>query len=329
MPVVSLLKYSINILKLIKMNTKKHRQKRIFIFFYLFSLMGMFTTNAQDKTTEDILKEFVESYTLDPMAQTINFGVLVGEDWWYVQSIRKQEAYKVGKSKQYTFHNFLPNTVTLHKGKPILPTWYFHFVNKKALDNIDQEIWTASTASAKSFGTDIVALNILDMEGYKSGIEDDAIVYEVMEHFWKKGQAEIAYFSRDGSLPTHGVDHVGLYTMKDKRIGWFSIGPDQAANEERGLDKGQVPNLFIITKGRGTAKLGDKTIELKVGMSVFIPQYVKHIIYNPFDEPLEGIVVLFGDNIDFARGKSYMDFLELQHDFYRSYDLSLEEKSNK
>ena len=73
----------------------------------------------------------------------------------------------------------------------------------------------------------------------------------------------------------------------------------------------------------------DKTIELKAGMSVFIPQYVKHVIYNPHDEPLEGIVVLFGDNIDYARGYSFMDFLEQQHDFYKSYDSSISKTTDK
>ncbi len=311
------------------MKVKKNTQNRHLIFFYLLSMISIVSINAQDKTTQDILQNFVESYKVDNMAHTITFGVLVGEDWWYVKSEREQTGYKVGKSKQYTFHNFSPHTVTLHKGKPNLPTWYFHFANKTVLDNIDQQTWTASTASAKSFGSDVVGLNILDLEGFKSGIKDDAIVYEVMEHFWKKGQAEVTYFTRDGSLPTHGVDHVGLYTMKDKRIGWFSIGPEQAANNERGLDKGQVPNLFIITKGKGSVDLGDETIELKAGMSIFIPQYVKHVIYNPNEEPLEGIVVLFGDNIDYARGKSYMDFLELQHDFYKSYDISISKKSDK
>jgi mannose-6-phosphate isomerase-like protein (cupin superfamily) len=305
------------------MKVKKHTQKRHVILICLLSMIGILNMKAQNKTTEDILQSFVESYKADPMAHTITFGVLVGEDWWYVESERKQEGYKVGKNKQYTFHNFAPNTVSLHKGKPNLPTWYFHFADKKVLDNIDQQIWTASTASAKSFGSDVVGLNIVDLEGFESGIKDDAIAYEVMEHFWKKGQAEITYFTRDGSLPTHGVDHVGLYTMKDKRIGWFSIGPEQAANNERGLDKGQVPNLFIITKGKGTAEFGDETIALEPGMSIFIPPYVKHVIYNPHVEPLEGIVVLFGDNIDYARGKSYLDFLEQQHDFYKDFDMSI------
>ena len=305
------------------MKTKSNSKKKQFILFFIWSLTGIISINAQTKTTEEILQGFVESYKKDHMAHTITFGVLVGEDWWHVISERKQEGYKVGKQNQYTFHNFSPHEVTLHQGKPNIPTWYFHFANKDVLDKIDQEIWTTSTASAKSYGSDIVGLNVRDMEGFKSGIKDDAKAYEVMEHFWKKGQVEISYFKRDSSLPTHGADHVGLYTMKDKRIGWFSIGPEQVANAERGLDKGQVPNLFIGTKGKGRAELGDEIIELEAGMSVLVPPYVKHVIYNPYNEPMEGILVLFGDNIDFARGKSYMDFLEQQHEFYEQYDLSI------
>ena len=280
-----------------------HLSRGVVKVFYLvvFTLIAIAGVQAQEQSTESILQSFVDSYKTDAMAHTITFGIKIGEEWWHVQSQRKQEGYLVGKKKQYTFHDFGPHEVTLYAGKPATPTWYFDFANRETLNNINNKVWTASTASAKSFGSDKVALNIRDMEGFNSSIKDDAIVYEVMEHFWKKDQVEITRFSRDGSLPTHGVDHVGLYTMKDKRIGWFSIGPEQAANAERGLDKGQVPNLFIITKGRGRALLGDEEVEIEPGMSVFIGPYVKHVIFNPYDEPLEGIVVLFGDNIDYAR----------------------------
>jgi len=310
------------------MKVKNHTQNRHIIFLYLLSMITVLSINAQDKATKEILQGFVESYKVDNMAHTITFGILVGNDWWHVKSQRKQSGYAVGKKKQYTFHNFGPHNVTIQKGQPSSPTWYFHFANKEVLDNIYKKVWTASTASAKSTGADIVGLNIRDMDGFKSGIREDAIAYEVMEHFWKKDPVEITYFTRDGSLPTHGVDHVGLYTMKDKRIGWFSIGPEQAANAEHGLDKGQVPNLFIITKGRGRADFGDGIVELKPGMSIFIGPYVKHVLYNPYVEPLEGILVLFGDNIDYARGKSYIDFLEQQHQLYNNYDLSIIKDSN-
>ncbi len=294
----------------------------LFVLAILFATAG----NAQTKDTGEILQSFVESYQTDHMAHTITFGIRVGDDWWYVSSVRKQSEYAAGKKKQYTLHDYGPHDVKLFKGQPTSPTWYFHFAGKEVLDNIYTGKWTAATASAKSTGADIVGLNIRDMEGFRSSTGEEAIAYEVMEHFWKRAAVEITYFTRDMSLPTHGVDHVGLYTMKDKRIGWFSIGPEQAANAERGLDKGQVPNLFIVTKGKGRAELGDEIVELKPGMSVFVGPYVKHVIYNPYDEPMEGIVILFGDNSDYVFGKSYMDFLEEQHEFYGKYNMGLPEK---
>lgn len=153
------------------------------------------------------------------------------------------------------------------------------------------------------------------MEGYSFTHKDDGISYQILEHFWKKDAVEITRFNRDSSLPSHGAALVSLYTMKDKRIGWFSLGTDEAANADRNLDKGQVPNLMIFTKGRGKGQFGDGEYDIEPGMSVFIGPYVKHVIYNPYDEPLEGIVVLFGDNIDFAKGQSYLEFLEEEYQF--------------
>lgn len=121
-----------------------------------------------------------------------------------------------------------------------------------------------------------------------------------MEHFWKSDPAEVTRFSRDSSLPSHGAAIVAQYTMKDKRIVWFSLGQEEQANADRGLNKGQVPNLLIFTKGRGKAQIGDEEIDVEAGMSIFVGPYVKHLFYNPNEEPLEGILVLFGDNSDYV-----------------------------
>jgi hypothetical protein len=51
-------------------------------------------------------------------------------------------------------------------------------------------------------------------------------------------------------------------------------------------------------------------------MSIFVGPYVKHVFYNPNPEPLEGILVLYGDNIDYATGQSYPEFLDKQAEFY-------------
>ncbi|TNE47498.1 MAG: hypothetical protein EP344_19575 [Bacteroidetes bacterium] len=297
------------------------------LFSALFFL-AVFSAQAQ-QSTEDILQEFVESYKTDPMAMTATFGIRVGEDWWTVNCIRQQEPYKVGKSQQYTFHNYGPHQVTLQKGQPAEPGWYFRFDNRSVLDSIYTQKWTAATAASRSTMADKVAFDIEDMEGYVSSQGATATAYLILEHFWKKDAVEITRFSRDASLPVHGAAMVSLYLMKDKRIAWFSLGKDEVANGDRNLDKGQMPNLIIFTKGKGKGLFGDQEIDIEPGMSVFIGPYVKHVIYCTGDEPLEGIVVLYGDNIDYAKGQSYMDFIEKEYSFYTENEAQAQAEHNK
>ncbi|MCB0665183.1 MAG: cupin domain-containing protein [Saprospiraceae bacterium] len=272
--------------------------------------------SAQGLTTEQILQEFVQSYRSDPMAMDATFGIKVDQDWWYVVVERKEESYLTGQEKQYTFHNYGPNKVELFPDTPPEPTWYFRISDFNTLKKIADKEWTASTAAAKSTPSDEVAMDIEDMSGFRSDQETTAIAYLIMEHFWKKDQVEVTRFSRQSSLPSHGASIVSLYTMKDKRIAWFSLGTEEVANNDRGLERSQIPNLFIITKGKGKAYIGEEEINLEPGMSVFVGPYVKHVFYNPFAEPMEGILVLFGDNIDYALGQSYLSFLENEYHFY-------------
>jgi len=195
------------------------------------------------------------------------------------------------------------------------------------LEKIDSKVWTASTANARSTAADKVGLDILSMDGFQYTQKTDAVSYQVLEHFWKKDAIEITRFTRDNTLPSHGAELVSLYTMKDKRIGWFTLGTDETANADRRLDKGQVPNLMIFTKGKGKGLFGEEEFDIEPGMSVFIGPYVKHVIYNPYEEPLEGILVLFGDNIDFAKGQSYLEFLEKESDFLESNEKNVRDSS--
>ncbi|WP_299159114.1 hypothetical protein [uncultured Eudoraea sp.] len=298
-----------------KIKTSKKQCASLLLSAAFYLLVYPVQSQENSKEHHAILQSFVESYKTDPMALSVTFGIAVGEEWWHVVSERKEEGYKVGKKKQYTFHNYGPNEVTLHQGKPKEPTWYFKFADASVLQKINAKVWTASTANARSTSADEVGLDILSMDGFIYTQKTDAISYQVLEHFWKKDAIEITHFTRDNTLPSHGAEIVSLYTMKDKRIGWFSLGTDEAANADERLEKGQVPNLMIFTKGKGKGLFGEEEFDIEPGMSVFIGPYVKHVIYNPYEEPLEGILVLFGDNIDFAKGQSYLEFLEREQDF--------------
>jgi mannose-6-phosphate isomerase-like protein (cupin superfamily) len=267
-------------------------------------------------TVEQMLQSFADDYKSDPMAMTADFAIKVGPDWWHVSVRRKQEAVPRGR---LTDHRFGPHEVTLRAGLPPKPTWYVELADKQVLEEIYSGRINAGSGAMQSFASDKVKVETGEMEGYAGGVKGDSERYHAMSHFFTKGIPEITYFGRDKSLPTHGVGAVSLYTMKGNRIAWFSMLKDEAANADPALEAGQVPNLFIITRGRGKAKLGNGEFDLKEGMSVFIAPFVKHVLWNPYDEPMEGILVLFGDNSDAAFGKSYLDLKEGLHDFYGAF----------
>jgi len=264
-----------------------------------------------------IIQSFADDYAHDPMAIDGMFGIRLDDMWWTVSVERTQEAY--APNEKLTFHRFGPHDVVVEEGMPEEPTWYFKIASKKVLDLIASGKVNAGTASMQSFGSDQVGMEIESMEGFEMNSGDEAAMYLALSHFWTKGVPEITRFGRDESLPTHGAAAVSLHTMKGYRIAWFSIGPDEAANDDPRLEEGQVPNLFIVTSGRGRALLADREVELEPGMSVFVPPYTRHVIRNPYDEPLEGILVLYGDNSDFAYGTSYLDYLEDLIDFHSDY----------
>ena len=265
----------------------------------------------------EIIAAFADDYSEDPMATNGTFGIRLDDHWWTVTVERAQESYKPNES--LTFHRFGPHEVTVREGMPEQPTWYFRIASREVLDLIASGTVNAGTAAMQSFGSDQVGVEIEAMEGFSMNSGAEGAMYLALSHFWTKGRPEITRFGRDESLPTHGAAAVSLHTMKGYRVAWFSIGPDEAANEDPRLDEGQVPNLFIITSGRGRALLADEEVEIEPGMSIFVPSYTKHVIRNPYDEPLEGILILYGDNSDFAFGASYPEYLEDLNEFHAGY----------
>jgi mannose-6-phosphate isomerase-like protein (cupin superfamily) len=266
---------------------------------------------------DSIIKAFAEDYARDPMAINGTFGIRLDDYWWTISVVRAQESY--APNERLTFHRFGPHKVDVRDGIPEKPTWYFRIASKEVLDLIASGKVNAGTAAMQSFGSDRVGVEIEAMDGFDMDAGDEGAMYLALSHFWTRGVPEITRFGRDESLSTHGAAAVSLHTMKGYRIAWFSIGPEEAANEDPRLEEGQVPNLFIVTSGRGRAILADKEVEIEPGMSVFVPPYTRHVIRNPYDEPLEGILVLFGDNSDFAFGTSYPDYLEDLNEFNGDY----------
>jgi mannose-6-phosphate isomerase-like protein (cupin superfamily) len=246
-----------------------------------------------------VFERLVADYRNDPMAISGQFGIEIADHFWSVTISRKEKSSSRGR---LTDHEFGPHEVTLRGGKPSEPTFIYVIANMDVLRLLAEGKVNAGTAAMQSFGSDQVGVETGAMEGFEMTSGAEAHLYHHLSHFFTTGVPEIAYFGAEHSLETHGAQMTALHFMKGFRIGYFTMQPEQTANADVRLQKGQMPNLIIITKGRGVGHLGDRTIELKPGMSVFVPPFVRHEFTAVGDEPMEGVVVLYGDNSDFAFG---------------------------
>ena len=263
-----------------------------------------------------IFERLVADYRNDPMAISGYFGIKVADHYWSVTIDRKEKASKRGR---LTDHEFGPHDVKLSDGKPTEPTFVYIIANMDVLRLIAEGKVNAGTAAMQSFGSDQVGLETGSSGGFEMDSGAEAQFYHHLSHFFTTGIPEITYFSVDNSMETHGAQMTALHFMKGFRIGYFTMQPQQTVNEDVRLQKGQMPNLFIITKGRGIGYLGDKKIELEPGMSVFVAPFVRHEFTAVGDEPMEGILVLYGDNSDFAFGTSYPAYLEDIYEYHADY----------
>ncbi|WAT19273.1 cupin domain-containing protein [Aurantiacibacter sp. MUD11] len=273
-------------------------------------------SEAESERVDAILREFVADYRNDPMALNSRFGVKLGQEWWSVEVRRNETASARGR---LTDHSFGPHDIVLSRGAPEQPTWYFEIASLDVLERIASGEVNAGTAAMQSFGSDRVGVETRDMDGFASTSGDEGDMYIALSHFFTKGKPEITRFGRDNSLMTHGAQATALHMMKGFRVMHFSIGPQEVANDDPRMEFGQMPNLFVVTSGQATLYSDDGPVEITEGMSIFIPQFVRHRIVNDGDEPLEGILVLYGDNSDFAFGTSYPTYLEDVNAWHRDY----------
>jgi mannose-6-phosphate isomerase-like protein (cupin superfamily) len=276
-------------------------------------------TTAEAEEAQEILERLADDYRTDPMAIDGYFGIKLADRFWTVEISRKESATKRGR---LTDHEFGPHQITLTTGKPGRPTFLYVIANMEVMRLIATGKVNAGTAAMQSFGSDQVGVEADRLDGFEMTSGAEAELYHHMSHFFTTGVPEITYFGPENSLETHGAQMTALHFMKGVRIGYFTLQPEKTVNQDVRLQKGQMPNLFIVTKGRGVGYLGDGKIDLKPGMSVFVPPFVRHEITAVGDEPMEGIVVLYGDNSDFAFGTSYPAFLQDLYGFYGDYPFS-------
>ena len=114
-------------------------------------------------------------------------------------------------------------------------------------------------------------------------------------HFWIRGFPETVSFAPAAGREVHGATMVVLYYQKGLRSAWGQIRKGQRVNADPKDQVNPFPTMMIGLRGRAMAKVGGVEKILEAGQMVFVPAGTAHEAWNPFDEPAEFIILMFGE----------------------------------
>jgi hypothetical protein len=240
---------------------------------------------AGPKPVQAILQSYVEDFRKDPAAERtrLTFGVRVrgegGGDWHVV--VEKKEN---GKETEVTLKRSLPET----------PGPYFT-MDVETLQKLDRGEMSALTGLAQARSSDPTPVGLEFMPGYTPAPDFFATFVPLTFHFWTRGTPEIVAFGKQYSRVTHGANMVILYYQKGLRFAWGQVEKGQHVNKGERDQSNPFPSMFLAIRGRLLAKIGGKEIEMHAGQMLFVPPGVSHEFWNPYDEPCEVVLVMFGE----------------------------------
>lgn len=231
--------------------------------------------------TQTILEAFANDYLHDKhFTEDWTFGVKVDEEKWTIQAKAKDPESAA--------------EIKVLKGFPEVPTFYFA-TTKWALLDIAGGKMNALTGAVKAFSTDYAPFDLEVMDGFQPDQSFVGKVLPLMFHFWTKGTPEIIPFGPQYTRTTHGAQATVFYYQPGFRSGYGVIHPGQHANENPKSQTNEFPSLFIIVKGTATARLDGVEHEIPSGNAIFIPNGMKHEFMNEGNEPVEFVLLMFGE----------------------------------
>jgi mannose-6-phosphate isomerase-like protein (cupin superfamily) len=221
-------------------------------------------------------------YRSDPaLTESVTFGVRVDGEWWHIEA---DPATGTGSPR-----------VSLNEGTPSEPTFFF-FMDSATLTKLDRGELNARTAMGRARHSDPVPMDIDPTdEGFVWTDSVSQQVDAVANHFFVRGQPEIVSFNRNASRVIHGAHAVLLYYYPGLRSVWYQVAPGQHINKEERDQSNPFPSLFIFLEGRGMARIGGVETEVVGGTSMLVRPGVRHEFWNPFGQPVEFILIMFGE----------------------------------
>ena len=168
-----------------------------------------------------------------------------------------------------------------------------YVITNNTLTQIYENRITASTAAGKAHFSDYAPLDWKFAKGLEHNPEFMAKYCFFEHHFFNRTAPEKILLGEEYSRFVHGGHVVDLYNHPGLRSGWYLLKKGERLNEPG--DTNPFPQAAIFIDGRGFAKIGDKTVEVKAGESYYIPPDSDHVVWTESDAPLILIWLAWGE----------------------------------
>jgi hypothetical protein len=143
--------------------------------------------------------------------------------------------------------------------------------------------------------SDPAPMDMTFMPGCTPGEDILAVFLPLTFHFWTRGFPETVSFGPAVGREVHGATMVVLYYQQGLRSAWGQIRKGQHVNADPRDQVNPFPTMIIGLRGRAMSKVGGVERILEPGQMMFVPPGTAHEAWNPFEEPAEFILLMFGD----------------------------------
>jgi len=242
----------------------------------------MLAAGAHAQEAEAILSAFAEDYANDPTAEAIEIGFDVSGERFFLTVSPADSG---------------PHVVTFDAGFPDQPIIYWE-MSLDTLRRIEAGM-TGETATQRGRAGDERLMVLRATSGFpaylmrRNGAFQD-MLNRFKVHFFIRGMPEIVPIGPEHSVGSHGTSVVGLAYQPRVSVVITNILPGDAVNEEEDLDANPFDSVFIATSGRVRARIGGVEAVLEEGHALYVPADVEHVFWNDFEEPYQGVMVLYG-----------------------------------
>lgn len=257
----------------------------VLIAFWGFTGLGC-TSNTEKNHTDELSKD------------TLGLEVML-KNWADTFVKKVDSAFPAIVNFRATDHDmayhvsFSKDQFNLYEG--LHPEALFTFEASQAHYNkiYRQEI-TGFTSMGRENMTDSTPLDVEFHQPMEDHQMNDFLFF--VQRFFNPSPHDKVVLSKEHSRIVHGGHAIPLFYQQTEEVGvrsaWYKISKGQQVNEPG--DTNPFPQYFIVTRGKGFAKIGNDTLMVKENEAYYIAPGLDHVFWNESETPLEMIFLAWG-----------------------------------